>query len=213
MLKIGTIWPFAPRKPEILGPWISGAVMSTDRTKYSPTRYSTGVGHRRRWRNGTLPVGKPDTEGASRKSTRKAWSLRLRSGSRRLQVHSGTNAGGHAGTSAEGTGGRETPLIRVTRLLTIKDLAEQLQIKPGTLYAWAAQGKIPSRKIHGLVRFVPLEIDRWVASFSLPKSTPLQLETPRPDHTDLEQLIARAKRAVYTSGHGETITPSPTGKE
>ena len=31
--------------------------------------------------------------------------------------------------------------------------------------------------------------------------------------TDLERLIASATRAVYTSGHGETITPSPTGKE
>ena len=26
-------------------------------------------------------------------------------------------------------------------------------------------------------------------------------------------LIEAAKRAVYTPGHGETITPSPTGKE
>ena len=34
-------------------------------------------------------------------------------------------------------------------LLTIKDLAEQLQIKPSTLYAWASQGKIPCVRIHG----------------------------------------------------------------
>ena len=50
-------------------------------------------------------------------------------------------------------------------LLTIKDLAKQLQIKPSTLYAWVAQGKIPSRKTHGLVRFNPVEIDRWMALF------------------------------------------------
>jgi excisionase family DNA binding protein len=98
-------------------------------------------------------------------------------------------------------------------LLTIKELAEQLRIKPSTLYAWAAHGKIPCRKIHGLVRFDSTEIDRWLISFAPSQSAPPQIETHRAEHTDLEQLIASAKRAVYTSGHGETITPSPTGKE
>ena len=99
--------------------------------------------------------------------------------------------------------------------LTVNALSQRLQIKPSTLYAWAAQGKIPCRKIHGLVRFDPAEIDRWLASFApspLP-SMPTQIRTRRVDRTDLEQLIARAKREVYTSSHGETITPSPTGKE
>jgi excisionase family DNA binding protein len=98
-------------------------------------------------------------------------------------------------------------------LLTVKALSQRLQIKPSTLYAWASLGKIPCQKIHGLVRFDPTEIDRWLASFSPPHSVPPKTETRRRDHTDLEQLIASAKRAVYTSSHGETITPSPTGKE
>ena len=98
-------------------------------------------------------------------------------------------------------------------LLTVKTLSQRLQIKPSTLYAWANQGKIPCRKIHGLVRFDPAEIDRWLASFSTPQSMPPKTRTRKNEHTDLEQLIASAKRAVYTSGHGETITPSPTGKE
>ena len=100
-------------------------------------------------------------------------------------------------------------------LLTVKALSQQLQIKPSTLYDWAAQGKIPCRKIHGLVRFDPTEIDRWLASFASPRlpAMPTQIRTRRVDHADLEQLIASAKRAVYTAGHGETITPSPTGKE
>ena len=38
-------------------------------------------------------------------------------------------------------------------LLTVKELADQLHIKPSTLYAWAAQGRIPCFKLHGLVRF------------------------------------------------------------
>jgi excisionase family DNA binding protein len=98
-------------------------------------------------------------------------------------------------------------------LLTIKELAEQLRIKSGTLYAWAAHGKIPCRKIHGLVRFDQDDIDRWLSSFSPSKSVPLQIRNRRPDHSELDRVIASVKRAVYTSGHGETITPSPTGKE
>ena len=36
---------------------------------------------------------------------------------------------------------REAPPVRVSMLLTIKDLSEQLRIKPATLYSWAAQGQ------------------------------------------------------------------------
>ena len=96
-------------------------------------------------------------------------------------------------------------------LLTIKDLARQLQIKPSTLYAWAAQGKIPCRKIHGLVRFNPAEIDRWMASFVNRPTSPIPALHQR-NLVGLDELIARAKRDVYTA-HGETISPSPSRKE
>jgi len=98
-------------------------------------------------------------------------------------------------------------------LLTVKALSQRLQIKPSTLYAWASHGKIPCRKIHGLVRFDSGEINHWLASFSPSQSVSPQIGTGRADQTDLAQLIASAKREVYTPGHGETITPSPTGKE
>ena len=98
-------------------------------------------------------------------------------------------------------------------LLTIKELSKQLQIKPSTLYAWVAQQKIPYRKIHGLVRFDATEIDRWIASFVHPLPSP----APRIGHTttsrQVEQVIAQAKREVYTS-RGETRPiASPTRKE
>src|SRR3954469_17222198 len=80
-------------------------------------------------------------------------------------------------------------------LLTVN--AQRLQIKP-PLYAWASQGN-PCRKIHGLVRFDPTEIDHWLASFAPPQSVPTTIRTRKTDKTDLEHLIASAKRAVYTS--------------
>jgi excisionase family DNA binding protein len=98
----------------------------------------------------------------------------------------------------------KTPPIRLSMLLTVKDLSEQLRIKPGTLYCWAAQGKIPCRKIHGLVRFDSLEIDRWLSAFSPLPSVPAPVGQRKPDHSDVDRLIASAKREVYTSRHGET---------
>ena len=109
-------------------------------------------------------------------------------------------------------GCRQTPPIRNAMLLTIKDLSRQLNIKPSTLYLWAAQGKIPCQKIHGLIRFDPEAIAIWLRSFEPTHATAPQV----PAHNsalEVDRLIEAAKRAVYTSGHGETNTPSPRGKE
>ncbi len=93
-------------------------------------------------------------------------------------------------------------------LLTIKDLSARLNIKPSTLYLWAAQGKIPCRKIHGLIRFEPDAIAAWLRSFEPGPATAVPSSLP-----NVDEVIEAAKRGVYTPRHGETITPSPTGKE
>ena len=97
-------------------------------------------------------------------------------------------------------------------LLTIKDLSAKLNIKPSTLYLWAAHGKIPCRKIHGLIRFDPDVITAWLHTFELNQATVIP-PSDRDSDLDVDRLIEAAKREVYTPGHGETITPSPTGKE
>jgi excisionase family DNA binding protein len=119
-----------------------------------------------------------------------------------------------ADASAKGGGGgcRETPPIREAMLLTIKDLSRQLNIKPSTLYLWAAQGKIPCQKIHGLIRFDPEAIVDWLRSFNPSQATAVS-SLPRNPDLDLDRIIEAAKRQVYTPGHGETSTPSPRGKE
>ena len=98
-------------------------------------------------------------------------------------------------------------------LLTVKDLAAWLNMKPSTLYLWAKQGKIPCRKVHSLIRFDWDEIQPWLASFSNQPLNPVCHIQDRHPGIPADDLIARAKRDVYTPGHGETITPSPTGKE
>ena len=98
-------------------------------------------------------------------------------------------------------------------LLTVKQVSAWLNIKPSTLYLWAAQDKIPCRKIHGLIRFDQDEIQEWLDSFAKEPSNLVCHIQDRNPSTPVDDLIARAKREVYTPGHGETITPSPTGKE
>lgn len=101
----------------------------------------------------------------------------------------------------------------VEPLLDINAVSKLLNIKPCTLYAWAAQGRIPCVKIHGLVRFRKDEIDQWVEGF---RERPKAKEFPRvrPSAFDIDRVIARAKRAAYNSPHGETRQrSSPIGKE
>lgn len=96
-------------------------------------------------------------------------------------------------------------------LLTIKDLSRWLNIKPSTLYLWAAQGRIPSQKIHGLVRFERGTVTEWLESFArkLPES---MARASRVSHRDLDRVIEEAKRDAYTPPPGETSDSEPKGK-
>ena len=98
-------------------------------------------------------------------------------------------------------------------LLTIQEVSQLLQIKRSTLYAWAAQGRIPCFKIHGLVRFRREDIDQWLESCR----TQSEVRGPQPVRrraVDLSKVIARAKRGAYNPRHGETRQrSSPIGEE
>ena len=98
-------------------------------------------------------------------------------------------------------------------LLTIKEVATRLQIKPSTLYAWAAQGRIPCFKLHGLVRFRREELDQWLESRRSPSAVKA-IQPVQRRAVDLSRVIARAKRGAYNPRHGETRhRSSPIGKE
>ena len=86
-------------------------------------------------------------------------------------------------------------------LLTIRELSTSLAMKPSTLYAWAAQGRIPCVRIHGLIRFRPEEIEGWLIGFA--KTRPA-LPDYKKRGGDIDAVIAAAKRAIYNPRHGET---------
>ena len=92
-------------------------------------------------------------------------------------------------------------------MLTIKELSAWLNIKPSTLYLWASQGKIPCRRIHGLIRFERDAIQAWLNGFHTSVAKPLALPIHH-DRCELDHLIEAAKRELYTPRQGETIQSS-----
>jgi len=104
------------------------------------------------------------------------------------------------------TEGNKTPYF------DINTISDYLQIKVSTLYAWSAQNKIPSIKIHGVIRFRKEEIDAWLEDFVQKKSeiAPINFKEGR---CDIDSHIARAKREVYNNSHGETRPISSPMKE
>jgi len=99
-----------------------------------------------------------------------------------------------------------------TPYFDIKTLSNYLQIKISTLYAWSAQNKISSIKIHGVIRFRKEEIDAWLENFGQ-KKPETALPKFREGKCDIDSLIARAKREVYNGSHGETRSKSAQRKE
>lgn len=96
--------------------------------------------------------------------------------------------------------------------LDIKLLSNYLQIKVSTLYAWAAQKKIPSVKINGLIRFQKKEIDAWLETLRKEESKTPKIHF-KDKRCDIDSLIAAAKKEVYNSSRGETRPKSAQGKE
>ncbi len=88
-------------------------------------------------------------------------------------------------------------------MLTVQEVSDWLNIKPGTLYSWAAKGKIPCRRIYGLVRFEREAIQTWLDTCNNIPQKPLPFPI-RHDSRDIDHVIEAAKREVYTPRHGET---------
>jgi excisionase family DNA binding protein len=56
----------------------------------------------------------------------------------------------------------------MAKLITVKELSEQIAIPKSTLYKWTAESKIPHVKMPGdQVRFDPVKIDQWIKERSI----------------------------------------------
>lgn len=52
--------------------------------------------------------------------------------------------------------------LKLGELLTLEELSEILKTKQKTIRQWVYQGKIPSIKVNGLLRFAVTEIESWL---------------------------------------------------
>ena len=86
----------------------------------------------------------------------------------------------------------------------IRQLSAYLSVKPSTLYAWSAQGKVPCVRIHGLVRFRRDEIEQWLEAFRKQRAASPGKPAKHRRAMDLDRLVASSKREVYTARRGET---------
>jgi excisionase family DNA binding protein len=108
-------------------------------------------------------------------------------------------------------GQRNTPM---NSYWDIRQLSSYLNVKPATLYAWVAQGRIPFLKLHGLVRFRPEEIEQWVESFRRQEPPATLRALAKGSRTAVDELIARAKKQAYNSaprGNQTEIKPHRKG--
>ncbi len=53
------------------------------------------------------------------------------------------------------------------RFLGIKELAQYLGIKEGTVYVWVCHRKIPYSKVGRLVKFDLVKIEKWLEEYSI----------------------------------------------
>ena len=91
-----------------------------------------------------------------------------------------------------------------TELLIAVEVARWLRVRPGTIYSWAATGKIPSVKMNGTVRFIRADIQRWLHDRSKSPADPRSSMThpivpPKPtsvSRLSIQQAGARAIRRV-----------------
>ncbi len=64
------------------------------------------------------------------------------------------------------------------RLMGIDQVAAYLGLSPHTVYRFVSQRKIPHVKLGKLVKFDPLEIDKWIASHAVKVRRSVAVLTP-----------------------------------
>ena len=83
------------------------------------------------------------------------------------------------------------------RMVIIGEVAEFLKVKKATLYSWVSNGKIPSYKLNGLIRFDMDEIEGWVEqSKYTPAELPKSYYGKASAHQDIDAIVKGAIESV-----------------
>lgn len=97
------------------------------------------------------------------------------------------------------------------KLLTSNEVAEILNCRPNTVYVWAEKGKLPSLKIHGLVRFDKAAVEAFIRSCQVASPAPApKIRTN--SITNIDSIVDRAISDVIGHPQGNRTRVRP-GKE
>lgn len=86
--------------------------------------------------------------------------------------------------------------------LTPKQVAEILNCKLSTIYAWAKNGEIPAYKIKGILRFNKDEVHEWIKGFKIrPEPIQSKIDTKHISKNAINNIIENAIVSVKTEGY------------
>jgi excisionase family DNA binding protein len=76
-------------------------------------------------------------------------------------------------------------------LLTVREVAELLGVAPGTIFHWAAQGRLPCVRLsQRCLRFKKSEIEEWLNGLSVPAAEEFKRTRRKLRSTDPSKLFA-----------------------
>lgn len=70
---------------------------------------------------------------------------------------------------------QSSPLTTIPTLMKVEDVAAYLKVAKQSVYRWASNEKIPHLKVGGSLRFVPNEIQEWLAKKPKRRGRPLKV--------------------------------------
>jgi excisionase family DNA binding protein len=90
-------------------------------------------------------------------------------------------------------------------ILTIKETAGYLKVRPSTVYSWVEQGRIPYSKIGRIIRFRKSEIDLWFDS-KMTQAVSQRAFAPRKTggRIDIDQML---EKVIDSETRGEYTHP------
>lgn len=87
----------------------------------------------------------------------------------------------------------------MNKLMTTKQVADLLNCRASSVYAWAKEGRIPALKLNGILRFDPVEIDLWVKQSRIEQPNPAKKGRKRlglKKDIDIDALVSNAIESV-----------------
>jgi excisionase family DNA binding protein len=91
---------------------------------------------------------------------------------------------------------------KLTELLTTKEVASYLKLRPETVLRGVKKGEIPAIKVGGHFRFDKKQIDEWLHTHSTSKKRILVIDDDKPIRKLFEETLEKNNYHVLTTDNG-----------